>query len=233
MEAAKTTNSARTRANFKCPDLTEYFTHIDEVEPCRAVYIGRESSLWQDRYEAAGNLQWQRTMYRGVLRERGFDVLRTFGEIGSGYNYWRPKLAEACAYALKHDAIVVTEAVNRFLRPEFYTPQFMNEIYDVTELEHIKAIANGALLSTILDPDMPEAEVHGHQIKRGLAKPAKRGDTKARNNVAKEAVLELFAMGHSQAEIRRMTGQGTGNVARWISEQNADSKCRNGKVKSL
>ena len=230
MEAVKTTNSARRRANFQCPPLTSYFTHIDEVEPCRVVIHARESTEEQDR---DANLQWQRTMYRRLLRQRGFDVLKTFGEVCSGYNYWRPVLAEACAFARKHNAIVVTEAVNRFLRPDFYTPQFMNEIYDVTELEHIKAIADGAILCTILHPDMPEAEVHGHQINRGLAKPAKRGDTKARNSVAKDAVLELFVSGYSQAEIRRMTGQGTGNVARWISEQNADSKCRNGKVKSL
>lgn len=202
------------RLAAKYPPLTDYFFWINDVDPGRVVIFARESTHHQDR---DGNLRWQRSYYRRRSRDMGFDVLRTFGEIGSGYNYSRPTLAEACAHARRHDAIVLAEAVNRYLRPIGYTSQNSDELYPLEELQRIKEIAGGVMLCTFFHPATPEHEVRGHQTKRGLMKPPQRGSTKVRNDRLRDTVLDLFANGCTRRQISRQTSVPLMTVSRWIA----------------
>lgn len=203
------------RLDAKFPPLSNYFRWIEDLSPCRAVVWGRESTRQQD---PQGNLNWQRLYYRRTLSDRGYEVLASFGEVGSGYHFDRPDLANACAYARRHGAILVAEATNRFVRPSLYnSATFPNAPYLAQELDRIAEIARGVTLATILHPDMPEFDVRGHQTKRGLLKPPPRGATKARNESAKATVLAMHADGYEQCEIRRVTAISSSNISRWIA----------------
>lgn len=214
MDASNRISTALRKAIAQAKLPSDYFTPIEDVEPCPVVLWARESTRQQD---AAGHLNWQRTLYRNKLREMGFTFLRSYCEIGSGWRRYRPTLVEACSHARRNGAVLATEAVNRLLRPDRYHSVYnVDADYEYDELEWITNITKGLTVATFFHPDMPEREVHGHQIQRGLMKPAPRGETKAKNEALRQSVLAMFAEGYSQAEIKRRTGLPSSNISRWI-----------------
>lgn len=214
MDAAENLTPIERRLLAKFPLPSTYFRWVNDLAPCRVVILARESTRQQDR---DGNLRWQRTLYRRECRALGFDVLRTFGEIGSGHNYFRRTLEEAVAYARRFDAIVVAEATNRFVRPRLYSPStFPDAPYALDELDRIAEIAGGVTLATFLHPDMPEWQVRSHQIKRGLQKPPQPGIKNDCRERYRPQALILKELGASTREIAKALGQRPSTVGDWL-----------------
>jgi DNA invertase Pin-like site-specific DNA recombinase len=112
MDAERLTPTQR-RLAAKFPPPSRYFRWIGDLAPCRVVTYARESSRWQD---ANGNLQCQIELLRRLLKKLGFTVIKVFKEAASGQRYERPLLERAASFARRRNAVLVAEAVNRYVR---------------------------------------------------------------------------------------------------------------------
>lgn len=222
MDAAPQLSPLRRRLAAKFPPPSRYFRWVGDLAPCRVVIYARESSRWQD---VDGNLKYQIALLRRLLRKMGFTVIKVFGEAASGQRYERPLLERAAAYARRHNAILVAEAVNRLVRsPLYHTQRFpVCPLHD-DEMERIVAITGGVNLATYLHPDATHAQVHEFQTNRGLRERARAnrpaGYKKVRrDNLAPRAIV-LSDLGYSIREVGGILKVHPATIARWLKRRN-------------
>lgn len=218
-------NTALRRAIAKSPDParpSEYFRWLDEIAPCDVVLFARESSRQQ---HARGNLDCQIERLRRQLRGRGFKVLKVFDEIGSGWLPNRPALELAVEFARRHNAIVIAEATNRYVRPYYYHPRsFPNAPYLDSGLKRIARIGDGVTLATFLHPDTPEREVRSYQTRRGISERARAarpaGYKKARRDSMAPRAVRLAMAGLTIREVAEVLDVHPATIGRWIKLKN-------------
>jgi len=221
MDAERLTPTQR-RLAAKFPPPSRYFRWVNDLTPCRVVIYARESSRWQD---ADGNLKCQIALLRRLLKKMGFTVLKVFKEAASGQRYERPLLERAAAYARRHNAILVAEAVNRYVRsPFFHTQRFPNCSLHDDEMERIVEIAGDVTLATYLHPDTPESEVRSYQTRRGLGERARAsrpaGYKKARRDEKAPRAFRLRELGYSIRDVAGMLDVHPATIGRWVKREN-------------
>lgn len=113
------------------------------------------------------NLSGQEANLRHEIESRGGIVVGVVHFEGSGfYPYW---LARAAAIAERHDATLLAESTDRFVRnPGYHSNDYPDAQARITELQDLKQSADGRPLMTLLHPNAPPSEVRSLQTKRGL-----------------------------------------------------------------
>lgn len=210
------------RLAAKFPPPSRYFRWIGDLTPGRVVIYARESSRWQD---ANGNLRCQIALLRRQLKKLGFTVIKVFQEAASGQRHERPLLKRAAAYAQRHNAVLVSEAVNRYVRSQyFHTQLHPKSSLHVEELERISHIGGTAMLATFLHPDTPESEVRSYQTRRGLGERARAnrpaGYKKVRREQMLARVLRLHGLGYSYRELAGLLEIPRETISRWVKLKN-------------
>ena len=79
----------------------------------RVVIYCRVSASDQERSK---NLSNQVENLKCEVEQRGFIVIRSFQEVGAGWQEYRDELMYAAEHALANGAVVVAESVTRFIR---------------------------------------------------------------------------------------------------------------------
>lgn len=216
MDATLTPLQRRLKAKF--PPPSNYFRWVRDLTPCRVVIYARESSRWQD---ADGNLRCQIALLRRLLKKLGFSVIKVFKEAASGQRYERSLLDRAAAYAQRHNATLVAEAVNRFVRPQYFdTQRFPNCPLHDDEMERIVEIAGSVPLATYLHPDTPEREVRGYQTRRGISERARAKRParyrKARRESKAPSAIRLNNLGYSIRDVAGILDVPPATIGRWV-----------------
>ncbi len=187
----------------------------------RVVLYCRVSTESQER---AGHGEDQEDYLRYAIERLGILVLRPFHDTCSGHDLNRPGLDMAIAYALKHDAILVAESTDRFLRPaDCHTDQHARPTKE--QFEELARLARGVKLATLRKPDAPPSDARSHQSKRGQwANGDKGGRRKANPPGYKKdrrekwlpTVLRMRAEGMSVRDIAKEVPVSPSTVGRWI-----------------
>ena len=121
------------------------------------------------------NLDDQDAALRQATDRYGVDVVRVFRHVGSGWDVL-DQLKAAIDFARKHDAVLVAESVDRFLRhPEFRTDTNPDVTPSEEQLEELDRVADGVVLMTLLDPNSEPHEIRSYQRARGQATKGNKG----------------------------------------------------------
>lgn len=198
----------------------------------RVVLFCRVSSRTQKKRK---NLADQEKFLRKVVARYGCIVVAVYHCTGSGWidsHEYCPimhpaHLMRARALAAHHDAFLLAESTDRFVRPRWYNSQTdPTRTATRKDLSELKWLTAGVTLATALRPDAPLTVVRRHQQDRGKKgkgnnggrpKTPRAGDTKRRREEMKPRVLDLAGR-LSVPEIVAELGVPRRTVYRWIKE---------------
>ncbi len=155
------------------------------------------------------------------------NVIEVFSEVGtsdiagvaepSGTQGHRSQLKLAIECARKHNAILVADTRDRFLRYRGYDGNLETDQPTDSEFKEFVSALDGVIAATFEDPDLPSAEVRSKQIKRGQkfkSKGGRRRKSTSKENekmpykIRREALLEIvFALRDEGWSYRKIARQ--------------------------
>ena len=145
---------------------SDYISHIRSLKPGQLVVTYcRASTCTQEHFK---NLSDQEENLKHELEQRGFTVIRSFQEVGSGWREGREALMVAAKHALENDAIVVAESVTRFIRNRDYNSKTNWKVTpNKAEYRRLQLDTQGVKLATLEAPDATPQEIRSYETKRG------------------------------------------------------------------
>jgi len=168
----------------------------DALPACASAYVHDLRALLKERpnleaviylrvsgrtQNAKGNLRAAERRLLRELEKLGVVVLRVFREVGSGWHDDLVVRSAAAEYAAEHNAVLVAESADRFLRSASYSKENQSVLPTLAEWEALRKATGGVTLATLLHPDTPWQTVRSYQAKRGiLEKCAKCGRPRKR-----------------------------------------------------
>lgn len=159
-----------------------------------------------------------------AVQAYGVSILDVFTHVGSGKRI-SDHLLDAIAFAAEHDAALVAESVDRFIRhPKYHSQSCPNAQAGLSELRQLLRAAGDVRLVTVLHPDTPASEVRAFQRRRGQQAKARTGGGDRAKGYRRRHVLRLFASGVKPMQIVSETGYPKTSVCRWLNEAKQKSQ---------
>jgi DNA invertase Pin-like site-specific DNA recombinase len=203
-------------------DLSLYFRPIGDVHGGdNVVLCVRVSKRAQME---SGNRDDQEQHLRGVVAERGANVVDVVRKTGSGSDTsW---LHSAIMMAKESGAKLLGESVSRFIRSEQYdSVKAPDARPSKAQMDSLIAMADGVVLVTVLNPSATPAEERAFQTTRGQVAKNRRGGRppsksdylrRRRAKLKKPTVRKLREGGASLGEIVRRTKVAKSTVRDWL-----------------
>ncbi len=229
--------SARERYRKSDPELFEpgadeigiashYISDIRSLKSGQQVVIYcRVSSCTQ---EHSKNLSNQEENLKHELEQKWFIIIRTFREVGAGWQEDRDGLLLAAEHALANDAVLVAESVTRFIRSRDYNSKTNWKVKPIkAEYRRLLRETKGVKFATLVDPDAIPQEIRSYETKRGKKakgkpggrprKQAGRGDPK-RKEMMLPTVERMLRQGASLKDTGNNVGVSHTTVMNWRNE---------------
>jgi len=194
---------------------SNFVRHYKPKRGDQAVTYARASAREQFYRKSLDN---QLKFLRLKLRRGGVHILKEFREIGSGWSDDLARLVAAARYAKKHNAALVAESADRFLRSLHFKHTATNPILPCAEeWSVLREKCGGVEFCTLLSPDMPWKKVRSLQTKRGSRVRCRPGEKKERREELMAQVSRMkFEDGLSCGQIIRKMGVPRSTVRDWI-----------------
>ena len=101
------------------------------------------------------------------VEQSGFTTIRTFREVGAGWQEYRDVLMYAAEHALANDAVLVAESVTRFIRSKDFNSQINWKVPPtVAKYRRLQRDTQGVKLATVVAPDATPEEIRSYETKR-------------------------------------------------------------------
>ena len=208
------------------PKASEYLRHLKRLlsvnNSLKAVVWCRVSGREQNRRR---NLNNQAISLVRKIESRDVAVVKVFKSISSGWDQDRTVFHQAIEYALHHDAVVIAESTDRFIRSTGFTAKTPSVQPSRVEWETLADHARNVTLATLLHPDTNWRKVRGYQSKRGIReKGAKCGrpikfsgcERRLRRQALLARALELHSWHLSLRDIEKELGVPWRTLGDWL-----------------
>ena len=203
---------------------SDYISDIRSLKSGQRIVIYcRVSSCAQ---EHSKNLSDQEENLKRELEQRGFSVIESFQEVGSGWRRDRDRLLLAAEIARENNAVIVAESVTRFIRSRDFNSKTNWKVKPtVAEYRRFLRETQGVKLATLEAPDATPQEIRSYETKRGKklkgnpgGRPKKccPGYKKREREQYLPIVLDLYKKGMNIAAIARRTQINYNTVYSWI-----------------
>jgi len=195
------------------------FNHLQKQDNRCAVIIARTSTPQQ---KADGDLEAQVQFLTEAAQKAGMQIVGVVRHVGNGNNTtW---LKKAGALASKHNAVILGESIDRFIRhaDDFKKGTIRNIPPTQSDLDAVRKTTRGVVLLTYLSPQASVWEVQSHQSKRGRRYKGKGGRLSIGTNKKRmqrrqiPIVLTLRSQGLSMGKIALLTGIKKATVQTWL-----------------
>ncbi len=155
-----------------CNDLAYLNQFFEAYHPTKHPYVYLISRVSTLKQEHSGKLARQRTYLHN--NSKGSIIRGSVCYTGPAYeSSWFKFLAEASTIASQVDSVLLTDCVDRFIRPPGWSPQHPEHYPSIEELVNLKSFTGNITMATILPPDTPFRLTKSIQKKRKTAKPVK------------------------------------------------------------
>lgn len=189
----------------------------------RVVLVVRVSGHSQHKNK---NLDDQEAFLRRVVEEAGGVVVGVVRKVISGWveSNW---LWRARCLAKRHDAIILAESTDRFVRHHGYRsnrPTRVNLQATDMDLQDLAYTTRGTVLMTYLHPDTSPKDVRSHQRKRGQWAKENPGGRPAKvrylpnyrtDHQARALAWKMFEKDASYGEIKAAVGRERSSLQYW------------------
>jgi hypothetical protein len=151
------------------------------------------------------NLDDHEDRMRRAAEQLGAVVVGVDRHVGPGWDV--SSIAAAAAMARKHNAKILAESTDRFIRNPLYSKHRQWLRPRTVDLQELRFWTEGIVLATILPPDASSSDVRSSQCKRGQAAKGRKGGRpperrwKARRLARLEAARKMRDDGLSYREI--------------------------------
>ena len=214
--------SNRTSPFTKIFSASQYIHRFNELQAeTKVVLCVRVSSHLQEKSKNLDDQEWN---LREQAGKAGLKVVGVVDHVGSGVDpIW---LVVAAEYAREHDAVLLAETVDRYIRhPGYHSVDNPEAQARKTDLEWLTALVMGIQLYTHLDPDATPGEVRAYQIERGQRMKNNKGGRPKGKKVSKKQrreelqgkAVELRRQGCSLREIARRLQIAHSTIHNWLS----------------
>ncbi len=237
MRSNRKVASAKERIRKRDPELFEpgadktgiashYMSHAKNLKSGQLVVIYcRVSASDQERKK---NLNEQVNNLIREVEQLGFIIIRTFREVGAGWQEYRDVLMFAAEYALANNAVLVAESVTRFIRSKDFNSQINWKVPPtVAEYRRLQRDTQGVKLATLVAPDATPEEIRSYETKRGKKgkgkpggrpkKQAGRGDPERKEMMLPKVKWMLWT-GGSLKNVAEILGVSHTTVMNWRND---------------
>ena len=191
----------------------------------RVVIYCRVSASAQERKK---NLSNQVKNLKRELEQLGFIIIRTFREVGAGWQEYRDGLLLAAEIARENNAVIVAESATRFIRSRDFNSKTNWKVKPTkAEYRRLQRETQGVKLATLVDPDAIPQKIRSYETKRGKKakgnaggrprKQAGRGDPE-RKKMMLQKVKWMLWLGGSLKEVAEILGVSHTTVMNWRNE---------------
>lgn len=214
MIAARTSTARR---RLLPGDASAFFTHGVGAGD-RVVLLLRVSHCKQEPAKKFRDAERQLRAYCAEVGAVVVDVVRI-----NGSGWWTEprawlELQRAFDLARQHDATILAESTDRFVRhPAYHSAARPYAQARDCDLRRLTADAGGVRLATMLDPNASASDIRSHQTKRGLPQ-MKAGYKKARRAEQRPQVIERWRQGATLGDLAKEFGVAKSTIADWLKD---------------
>jgi len=203
------------------PGKASLFIQEFDIQKGDKVVVAVRVSTRQQQHRQ--NLIDQEMFLRQQVARAGGVVVGVVAKAISGFDPWW--LARAAVLAKKHNAVIVAESTDRFIRhPGYHSCRWPDAQARPGDLQDLQQVTDGVRLMTFLHPDATPEEIKSHATKRGMHTKQKMGGNpgykKQRRMELLPEVIKLHRRGKSTRQIAVRIGVPQPTVFRWIQTQN-------------